>query len=248
MKTLICAHRGASGYAPENTLEAFALAVEQGAEAVELDVHLSRDRELVVAHDERIDRVSDGTGYIGQLSLKEIKKHLFNATHPQYQEAKAPTLEEVFDLLKETSLIINVELKNNYMPYEGMEERCISLAAKKGMSDRIIYSSFNHRSLLRIKEIDPEAVCGVLYNCCLIEPWDYGRKLGIEAIHPHYSELLLNPDECEASHKAGLKVNTWTVNDDRDMKKIILMGADMLITNYPDRALAVRDSMRPISV
>ncbi len=242
MKTLICAHRGASGYAPENTLEAFALAKDLGAEAVELDVHLSRDRELVVAHDERIDRVSNGTGYIGQLSLKDIKKHLFNATHPEYLEARAPTLEEVFDLLADTNLIINVELKNSRMPYEGMEERCISLAAKKGMTERVIYSSFNHRSLLRVKEINPAAVCGLLYDCCMIDPWDYARKLGIEALHPHYSELLLNPTECEEAHGAGLQVNTWTVNDDRDMKKIILMGADMLITNYPDRALAVRDA------
>ena len=82
MKTLICAHRGASGYAPENTLEAFQLAVELKAEAVELDVHLTRDKELIVAHDERIDRVSNGSGLISQLSLRDIKKHIFNATQP----------------------------------------------------------------------------------------------------------------------------------------------------------------------
>ena len=114
MKTLICAHRGASGYAPENTLEAFQLAVELKAEAVELDVHLTRDKELIVAHDERIDRVSNGSGLISQLSLRDIKKHIFNATQPAYQEAKAPTLEEVFDLLMETDLLINVELKKEF--------------------------------------------------------------------------------------------------------------------------------------
>lgn len=243
MKTLICAHRGASGYAPENTLEAFQLAVDQKAEAVELDVHLSRDRELIVTHDERIDRVSDGTGYISQLSLRDIKRHVFNATHPEYKEAKAPTLEEVFDLLRDTTLLINVELKNSRMPYEGMEERCIALAARKGLEDRIIYSSFNHHSLLRVKAIKSDAVCGLLYDCCMIDPWDYAKRLGIEALHPHYSELLLNPIECEESRKAGLQVNTWTVNDDRDMKKIFRLGADMLITNYPDRALAVREQM-----
>lgn len=242
MKTLICAHRGASGYAPENTLEAFQLAIAQKAEAVELDVHLSRDRELVVAHDERIDRVSNGTGYIGQMSLKDIKKHLFNATHPEYREAKAPTLEEVFDLLQETDILINVELKNSRLPYEGMEERCIDLAARKGMSDRVIYSSFNHHSLLRVKAIKSDAVCGLLYDCCMIDPWDYAKNLGIEALHPHYSELILNPRECEEAHLAGLHVNTWTVNDDRDMKRMIQLGADMMITDFPDRAIAVRDT------
>jgi glycerophosphoryl diester phosphodiesterase len=242
LKTLICAHRGASGYAPENTLEAFQLAVELKAEAVELDVHLTRDKELIVAHDERIDRVSNGSGLISQLSLRDIKKHIFNATQPAYQEAKAPTLEEVFDLLMETDLLINVELKNSRIPYEGMEEKCIDLAHRKGMSGRVIYSSFNHHSLLRVKAIKPDAVCGLLYDCCMIDPWDYAKRLGIEALHPHYSELLLNPVECEEAHKAGLQVNTWTVNDDRDMKKVIQLKADMLITNYPDRALAVRDA------
>ncbi|MDD4080921.1 MAG: glycerophosphodiester phosphodiesterase [Eubacteriales bacterium] len=240
MKTLICAHRGASGYAPENTLEAFQLAVDQKAEAVELDVQLSRDKQLVVVHDERIDRVSDGSGLISMLSLKDIKSHLFNATHPAYLDARAPTLEEVFDLLLETNLIINVELKNSRIPYEGMEEKCIDLARRKGISDRVIYSSFNHYSLFKVKAIDPDAVCGLLYDCCMVEPWEYARRLKIEALHPHYSELLLNPRECDEAHKAGLQVNTWTVNDDRDMKKVFEMGADMLITNYPDRALAVR--------
>lgn len=242
MKTRICAHRGASGYAPENTLEAFQLAVDLKADAVELDVHLSRDRQLVVAHDERVDRVSNGSGLISQLTLRDIKKLLFNAVHPAYQEARAPTLEEVFDLLMDTDMLINVELKNSRIPYEGMEEMCIGLARRKGMSHRVIYSSFNHHSLLRVKAIDPGAVCGLLYDCCMIDPWEYAARLGIEALHPHYSELLLNPAECEEAHKANLQVNTWTVNDDRDMKKVIKRKADMLITNYPDRALAVRDA------
>ncbi len=240
MKTLVCAHRGASGYAPENTLEAFQLAVEQKAEAVELDVQMTRDKELVVIHDERIDRVSSGSGLISMLSLKDIKSHLFNVTHPAYEDARAPTLEEVFDLLKDTSLVINVELKNSRIPYEGMEEKCLELARRKGMEERVIYSSFNHHSLKRLKAINPQAVCGLLYDCCMIEPWEYARRLGIEALHPHYSELLLNPTECGEAHQAGLRVNTWTVNDDRDMKKVFALQADMLITNYPDRALAVR--------
>ncbi|MDD2561946.1 MAG: glycerophosphodiester phosphodiesterase [Eubacteriales bacterium] len=241
MRTLVCAHRGASGYAPENTLEAFQLAVEQGADAVELDVQLTRDKQLIVAHDERIDRVSDGSGLISMLSLKDIKSHLFNATHPAYLDSRAPTLEEVFDLLMATGLVINVELKNSRIPYAGMEEKCIELARRKGMSKRVIYSSFNHHSLVKVKTIDPDAACGLLYDCCMVEPWVYADHLGIEALHPHYSELLLNPRECGEAHKAGLKVNAWTVNDDRDMKKVFELQADMLITNYPDRALVVRD-------
>ncbi len=239
MSTLICAHRGASGYAPENTLEAFQLAVEQGADAVELDVHLTRDGHLLVAHDEKVDRVSDGNGLIGEMSLAAVKKFDFSKLHPEYQGAKAPTLQEVFELLAPTNLLINVELKNSIVPYPGMEEKCLVLAAKMGMEDRVIYSSFNHMSMLAIKEIFPDAVCGLLYDSVLIRPWNYAAESGMDALHPHYQHLLYFGDYCANAHRAGLKVNTWTVNAERDMKRVIEAGADMIITNYPDRARAV---------
>ena len=113
----IFAHRGASGYAPENTLEAFRLAVEQGAHGVELDVHLCRSGELVVAHDETVDRVSDGHGRIQDLSLRDLKALRFNRTHPEFADARIPTLEEVFELLAPTPLRINIELKNSVIDY-----------------------------------------------------------------------------------------------------------------------------------
>lgn len=238
MSVLICGHRGASGYAPENTLEAFSLAIELKADAVELDVHLSRDGELIVAHDERVDRVSNGTGLICMMSLKDLKRLDFNSLHPEYAAAKAPTLKEVFELIKPSGSSINVELKNSRIRYEGLEEKCLDLAAELGMEDRVLYSSFNHHSMLKIKRFNASAKCGLLYDCCLIEPWDYAKRLGMDAIHPHYSELLLNPDEGEASRKMGLMINTWTVNDERDMKKLVENGANMIITNYPDRAIA----------
>ncbi len=238
MKTLIYAHRGASGYAPENTLEAFELAVKQGADGVELDVHLSKDGELVVAHDENIDRVSNGTGAIADMKLSEIRKFVFNALHPEYQDAHAPTLKEVFELLRPTGLQVNVELKNSVNPYQGMEEKVLALAEEMGMTDRVIYSSFNHHSLLTVKRINPAAVCGVLYGCCMVRPWEYALRIGVDAIHPHFRELTFVKDECEQAHRAGIRVNTWTVNNEREMKMAYEAGADILITNYPDRAKA----------
>lgn len=112
--TEVWAHRGASGYAPENTLEAFALAAEMEADGVELDVQMSRDGYLVVVHDERIDRVSNGSGFIRDFTLEELKGFLFNKTHPEYKDARIPTLREVYELLKDTPLKINVELKNGF--------------------------------------------------------------------------------------------------------------------------------------
>jgi glycerophosphoryl diester phosphodiesterase len=235
----ICGHRGASGYAPENTLEAFQLAVDLGADAVELDVQLTRDGQLLVAHDEAIDRVSNGTGLIAVQTLMALKKLDFNRVHPEYEGAKAPTLNEVFELLKPTRLMINVELKNSVNPYPGMEERCLALAARMGMEDRIIYSSFNHYSLLRVKEIDNTAVCGLLFSDVLVRPWKYAREVGVEALHPHYGQTIFFEDFCRNAHEAGLAVNVWTVNFEKDMKRVIDLGCDMMITNYPDRARAL---------
>ena len=102
MKTLIWAHRGASQYAPENTLISFEKAVEMGADGVELDVQLTSDGTVVVAHDESLERVSDGTGYIKDHTFAELRRLNFNRVHPEYERAQIPTLEEVYDLLKPT--------------------------------------------------------------------------------------------------------------------------------------------------
>lgn len=239
MKQSIFGHRGASGYAPENTLEAFELAVRMGADGVELDVHLTKDGELVVTHDERIDRVSDGTGLVAEHTLAELKKLRFNKTFPEYADARIPTLKEVFELIRPTGLRINTELKNSYIDYPNLEQRVIELAAKEGMLDRLIFSSFNHYSMQRVKAIDRSLFCGLLYEATLVNSWDYAAALGMDALHPHFSEVLVPGGECEKAHARGIAVNTWTVNTEEDLRAVFLAGADVIITNYPDRALQI---------
>lgn len=239
MSVLICAHRGASAYAPENTLEAFQLAVDHRADAVELDVQLTRDGHLLVAHDEKIDRVSDGTGFIASLTLDQIKKHVFNKPHPAWEGALAPTLQEVYELLKPTGMIINVELKNSVNPYPGMEQKVLELTAKMGMEDKVVYSSFNHLSMQLLKRLNPAAPCGLLYASVLIEPWHYAKQAGMDALHPPYQHVLHLKDYCSEAHAQGQKVNVWTVNNDRDMLQVLHSGCDMMITDYPDRARAL---------
>ncbi len=238
----VYAHRGASGYAPENTLEAFELAVHQKAHGVELDVHLTKDGVVVVTHDEKIDRVSDGSGFVCEMTLAELKKHSFGKAFPAYRDAKMPTLREVFELLAGTGLWVNVELKNSVIAYPGMEQKCIGLAAETGMAGRVLFSSFNHHSLLRVKEIDKSMPCGILYSATMVRPWAYAAVLGLDALHPHWTELLV-PDECAEAHKAGLLVNPWTINEEDLMRKAFELGADYVITNYPDKALAVLQSL-----
>ena len=235
----VYAHRGASGYAPENTLEAFRLAVDQGADGVELDVHLCRSGEIVVAHDESVGRVSDGTGRIMDMTLSELKSLRFNKTRPEYADARIPTLREVFDLLRPTGLEINIELKNSVIDYPDLEKRVLDLADGCFPKERLLFSSFNHYSMLRVKRLDPSVSCGLLYDAALVRPWAYAAALGVEALHPYYAGLLVPGGLCRDAHRAGIRVNPWTVNDEDAIRKVLAEEADIIITNYPDRALRI---------
>ena len=241
--TRIFGHRGASGYAPENTIEAFHAAAEAGADGIELDVQMTRDGELVTAHDETVDRVSNGTGRIADMTLKELKKLRFNRTRPEYTEATVPTLREVFELIRPTGLDINIELKNSLIDYPGLEKRVIELAAEAFDLRRIIFSSFNHASMLRVKAIDPRLVCGLLYEASMIEPWEYALRLGMDALHPQYAEVVTPGGNCRKAHEAGILVHTWTVNTPEAMAAVIREKADILITNYPDLACQERSKI-----
>ena len=146
MKTTeIFAHRGASGYESENTLEAFALAVEQGADGIELDVQLSRDGQMVIIHDENVDRVCNGTGWVKDYTLEELKR--FQVSTPEGKKGRIPTLREVLELVKPSGIKVNIELKTGIFWYPELERMVIEEVKHQGMEDRIIYSSFNHYSM-----------------------------------------------------------------------------------------------------
>lgn len=236
---LVWAHRGASGYAPENTLEAFALAVKQGADGVELDVHLSADGQVVVAHDETVDRVSDGKGRIVEMRLEQLKALNFNRPRPGYAPvARIPTLEEVLALLAPTRLSVNVELKNDAQEYPRLEEKCLALVGDAGMRGRVWFSSFNHDSMRRVKALDPAMPCGALYERKLPEPaWTYARRIGVDAVHPDYGMLLRDKAQVAACREAGVRVHTWTVNAAPSLRAVARLAPHAIITNYPDRAL-----------
>src|SRR5690554_5174035 len=148
----IIAHRGASNIAPENTMIAFQKAYQIGADGVEFDVHLTRDGKPVVIHDERVDRTTNGIGYVKSLTLSEIKKlDAGSYFHPNYSEEKILTLEETLDLVKNFK-IINIEIKNNLLEYKGIEEKVTNIIRDKKMEQKVICSSFNHFSMLKIKK------------------------------------------------------------------------------------------------
>lgn len=232
----VWAHRGASAHAPENTLPAFELAYTLGADGIELDVQLSRDGVPVVIHDERIDRVSNGTGYVCDHTLDELKGFHVNQHFPEYGSVTIPTLAEVYDLVKGMDLLINLELKNSEIFYEGLEEKVLRLAEEKGLEDRILYSSFNHYSMRKIRKLLPSARTALLYSEGFMDIGEYARRNGAYAVHPSLGNMdYPGVDIVKECHDRDVRVHVWTVNEKADIERMRQMGVDAVITNYVER-------------
>ncbi|MDF2486082.1 MAG: glycerophosphoryl diester phosphodiesterase [Herbinix sp.] len=239
-KPLVWAHRGASGYAPENTLEAFQKAIDMEADGIELDVQMTKDGVLVILHDETVNRVSNAKGWVKNYTYEEIRKLNVNKSFPEYGKVTIPTLEEVYLLMKDTELVINVELKNGIVFYENLEERVMELTKKLGLQSRVIYSSFNHYSVMKLKQMDPSVKTGFLYEDGYLDMPEYASRYGVEALHPAYYNLQY-PNFMMDCKTRGIKVRAWTVNDINEMKLICVNELDAMITNYPDIGRKVVD-------
>lgn len=238
-KVKILAHRGASAYAPENTLEAFRLAMEQGADGIELDVQMTKDGELVVIHDETIDRVSNGNGAVRDYTLEELKQFSVSNHFEQYPDVKIPTLREVLELVKPGTMEINIELKTGIYWYPQIEQKVLELVKEEGMEERIIYSSFNHYSVQKIRELSPEAETAYLIGDVMLDVADYTRNTGIKGLHPALFHVKM-ADFLKEYKESGIALRVWTVNDKDQIRWLIDEGVDAVITNYPDRGLEAR--------
>lgn len=238
--SLVLAHRGACGYAPENTLEAFRLAMEQGVDGFELDVHFSKDGHLVVIHDETVDRTTNGKGRVWDMTLAELQSLDACAGKEAYRGAKIPTLAQVLELIQGTDLIINIEIKTDKIFYPGIEEAVLNLVRQMGLENQIIYSSFNHFTLRKVRQLDKDAKLGMLFADVLVEPWKYASQmLDVQYLHPMAANINV-PNFAEDSRAAGYGVNAWTINDPEMMKRCVEHDVS-IITNYPDVAVAIRN-------
>ena len=240
--TEIWAHRVASGYAPENTIPSFAKAVEMKADGVELDVQLSKDGELVVIHDETVDRVSDRRGYVKDFTVQELKLMDVSRPVPGFGTVRIPTLAEVLEELKPSGMTINIECKTGIFFYPGLEEKMVKLVKDMNMTDKIWCSSFNHESVLKVKQLCPEMKTGFLVSDVIIDVADYVKQNGVIALHPALYHMQ-DKELISKCKRKGIAVHVWTVNDRQDMRRLCLEEADSIITNYPDIARNVVDSL-----
>lgn len=245
-RPLILAHRGASGVAPENTLAAFRLARELGADGVELDVTLTRDRVPVVIHDDTVDRTTDGHGRVSELTILEMKQLDAGArSSPAFSGETIPTLAEVFDALadwlkpggpgRRPRGIINVELKSRMIGTDGVERQVVNLISQKNLEDRVILSSFSPFALARVRSLDPRLVRGLLYDLRLPV---YLRRAWLRflaaphALHPEHT--MVDEAYMQWARSNKYTINTWTVDEPSAAVRLAAIGVNALITNRPD--------------
>ncbi|MBB3127403.1 glycerophosphoryl diester phosphodiesterase [Paenibacillus rhizosphaerae] len=235
------AHRGASAVCPENTMAAFARSLELGATGIETDVQLTRDGRLVLIHDETLSRTTNGSGWVKDYDLEELRKLGAGSWfHPDFAQERLPLLEELLELVKDTGTVVNIELKNTKVPYAGLEEKVIGMVRSYNLSERIVISSFNHYSLRLCKELAPEIRTGILYMEGLYEPWEYARSVEADALHAYHFAVL--PEFVAGAKAAGKVYHPWTVNEEKEMQRLIDAGAAGIITDYPDKLAALQSA------
>ncbi len=234
------AHRGASGFAPENTAAAFRLAAEMGADGIELDVRMTRDGALVVCHDETLERLGGVAQPVAALTLNEVQRLDVGArVDSRFAGERIPTLEEALDVAA-ARLLVNIEVKIDE-PEARVEERIVRLLRSRGMLERTVLSSFLPGPLERSKRIEPELATALLYSrpelLPEIEALVWGvlsePELRVDALHPHHR--LATPAHVAWVHAEGFGVTVWTVNDDKLMRRLVALGVEGIITDYPDR-------------
>lgn len=236
-------HRGFSGEYPENTMLAFQKAVEAGCEGIELDVQLTKDLVPVIMHDEKVDRTTDGNGYIYDLTYAELCK--LDCSYPdkfagKFGRLQIPTLREYLEwMAEEEDLITNIELKNSVYYYGGMEEKVIDMICEYGLEDRIILSSFNNASIVLCRQSDETIAGGFLVEKYVDNAGVYARTCDVQYYHPNLE--YLKEEHVRSCSQNGIGVNVWTVNEEEDMKRMKKWGVNSIITNYPDRGRAVAD-------
>ena len=234
----VFAHRGWSGKYPENTMLAFEKAVELGVHGIELDVHLSRDGELVIIHDETVDRTCNGKGFVRDMTVEELKKLDASAGFMGvYGKTEIPTLREYMELVKDLPLVTNIELKTNIFDYEGLPEKVYDMIKEYGVQDRIIISSFNHFCVMRMKAFAPELKYGFLVDGWIIDAGAYCNKHGVPCYHPGRGNCT--PELVKDMKDHGLEINTWTVNREDEVRNLYALGIDGIIGNHPDMTFRV---------
>ncbi|MGI6083168.1 MAG: glycerophosphodiester phosphodiesterase [Limnochordia bacterium] len=228
----VLGHRGAMGHAPENTMASFAKAIELKTDMTELDVHLSRDGELIVIHDPGVERTTDGEGLVCELTLAQIRSLDAGSWFaPEFAGERVPVLSEVMELVK-GKIDLNVEVKAGPKGiYPGIIDRLIDEIERHDMVDSVVVSSFQRPYLHELRQKAPHVKAALLYSKAFDEPWQQAVDQGWD-LHPHMS--LVDPRLVDEAHARGISVRAWNPNKAEEMRPLIALGVDGVGTNYPE--------------
>lgn len=243
-RPVIFAHRGASAYAPENTMAAFRLAARQGVEAIELDAKLTVDGEVIVIHDLTVDRTTNAKGEVRQFSLREFQQMDAGSHFSQkFQGEPVPSLRQVFEELGR-KIYINVELTNYGTPRDRLPEKVAELVREYHLEEWVLFSSFNPINLLRIRQLLPECPVGILAlegAAGWIARSVVGRAFAPQIVHPNLRDATKY--YIQKQHERHRRVHVWTVNEPKDLQRLFEDGVDGVFTDDPLTALQIRNRM-----
>jgi len=233
---LAIAHRGASGYAPENTLAAYRRAVAQGVAFIETDLHLTRDAHFIALHDETVERTTNGQGAVHQMTLAELRRLDAGSWFAsEFMSERIPTLEEILEFAKKNDVVFYLELKPN--GFWGGEHALISALRSSNEIARSVVISFDPAILASLRKIEPTLMTGLLYDGSSEKPFDKALEIGARQLVARGD--LISPNLLQQAHKQDLQVVCWTVNSPAHMRMLAAAGVDGIMTDYPDRLLTV---------
>ena len=233
-RPLNIAHRGARDVAPENTLAAFRAAMDAGADGIELDVTRCATGEIVVIHDDTLDRTTDGCGAVGATPLEALRAlDAGSWFSPDFAGERVPLLHEVLDLVA-GQMRVNIEIKGHRLLGDGTEGDIAEMVLARGMENQVVVSSFNPAALWRMRWAAPGLQRGFLYGTAtpigITRGW--AQLLARpQALHPHHT--MLRSEDVRRLKARGYRVNAWTVNDAVEMQRMIALGVDGIITDHP---------------
>lgn len=240
-KSLVISHRGANRYAPQNTLPAFRKGYALGADGFETDVHITKDGKIVLCHNYTIDETSDGCGEIATKTLADLKGYDFGKYFSdKFKGTEIPTIDDFLSFVETTDItVLNIEIKSPKEAETAIVSETLKAVNEHGLKDKLLISSFDPKILMEVKKLDRTVNTGFLYApnspTLLQMAWKqltFCKEIGVDAVHPHF--FFVNKSFVERAHKMGLKVNPWTVNSEKQIDKMIELGVDGIITDFPD--------------
>jgi len=238
----VIAHRGASAVAPENTMAAFRRAVAMGADCIETDLHLSRDGRLVIVHDNTLNRTTSGDGLVKNFTFAELRE--LDAGRwfaEEFAGEKLPGIEELLDLAGQADLSLYLEIKGG--AGYGVERAVISALRGRKEAKATVVLCFDGSVLDRIHQLDRLLMTGLLFETGGEDMVREAVRVGARQIGPRGD--CVTPELIEDAHRRGLKVVTWTINEPGQMRAMANAGVDGIMSNHPDRLIAVRDTLPP---